>query len=164
MKPQKDISEIIEKITENAPSVDEAIIKLNGYFKQYFWNNHLRIKMGELYLKKGDFVKAGKMLYFKDKPNEAEQRAIVRFKESCKNKHLLILRSFLDKAKVPRGIDVKMSYKIFNLILNVAQQEGSLPVGIVLWIYRYERIRSIEIEKGLIQNYSRNDKSDENVV
>lgn len=153
MKVQKDIKEIIDEMPNDIP-VDESIEKLNGYFKQYFWNNHLRVKIGELYLKKSDFVQAGKMLYFIDNPNELEKKAITRFIASCKNNYLLIFNTLINKSKIPRGIDLKMSSKIFDLILKVSNQEGALPTGIVRWICNYERIRNIEIRRGWIQNYS----------
>ena len=153
MKDQKDIKDTIDTIVKNY-SLDDSLEKLNGYFRQYYWNNHLRITLGKLYLKKSDFIQAGKMLYFKDDPNEIEKRAINRFVESCKNDHLRIFDSLVKKSKNPRGIDMKMSGKIFNLILNISIQEGALPTEIVRWICNYERIKNIEIQKGWIQDYT----------
>ena len=147
MKSQKDIKTKIEELVSSL-STDEAILKLNGYFKQDYWNNYLRISLGKLYLTKGDFVNSGRWLYFKNNPNEAEKRAIIRFQESCKNRQLTIFNSLVNKSKSPKGIDSKMSEELFSLILRITEQEGSLPIDIVRWIYRYNRIRNNESDKG----------------
>ena len=151
MKTQKDIKEKIEEVLGNS-TTDEAILKLNGYFKQYYYNNYLRTSLGKLYLSKADFVTAGKWLYFHNNPNEEEKKAISRFQESCKNRKLVIFNSLVNKSKSPHGIDSMMSEKIFSLIVRITEQEGALPIDIVRWIYIYNRIRNNEIEKDNILN------------
>ena|GEM_PF-4162869 len=150
MRAQKDIREEVEEIAQNEPT-EVAILRLNGYFKQFFWNNYLRNSMGNLYIQKNDLIKAGKLLYFKDDPSEMELEAIEKFKESCKNNKLRIFKELVNKSKLPRGIDMKMSSKIFWLILGIADEEGSLPIHVARWIWNYERIRNIEIKNNWVR-------------
>lgn len=149
MNNQKDIKDKIEELV-SCLSTDEAIFKLNGYFRQYYWNNYLRTSLGRLYLTKGDFVNAGKWLYFQNNPTESEKRAIARFVESCKNRKLTIFNALVINSKIPEGISLEMSEQLFTLIISIAEEEGALPLNIVRWIYRYNRVRNIEIEKGII--------------
>ena len=146
LKPPLDITAKIDEIVSTL-STDKAITKLIGYFKQYYYNNYLRVNLGRLYLKKTDFVNAGKWLYFLSNPNEEKERAIIRFKESCKNNKLRIFNSIIHNSKPPIGIDPSMSEKVFSLILSISEQEGSLPTTIVRWICYFNRVRNIEIKR-----------------
>jgi len=150
LKAQKDIQKDVEEIANNE-AIDIAILRLNGYFKHFFWNNHLRNAMGNLYIQKKDLVKAGKMLYFKDNPSEIELKAIDKFKESCKNNKYRIFQELVTKSKLPRGIDMNMSSKMFRLILGIANDEGALPIHVVRWIWYFERIRNIEIKNNWVR-------------
>jgi len=146
-----------EKVEQIANELNpaEAMNKLNGYFKNNFWNNHLRITIGRLHLKQSDFINAGQMLYFKQNRNESEERAVNRFVESCQRNKLKIFKSLIKPSKTPSGIDIAMSNEIFTLIMSIANQEGSLPKEIVRWICNYQRIRNIEFQKNLLMVDSR---------
>lgn len=147
MKEQKDILDDIEKIV-SSNSVSEAILKLSGYMKKYYWNQDIRTQLGMLYLKKQDFVKAGKFLYFKKNKTELEERSVIRFKESCGNKYVEIFRRLNKLSKPPMGIEIELSKEIFILISNIIHQENGLPKDVALWVCNYERLRRIKIEEG----------------
>ncbi len=147
--------ELLEKIDNIVATHEraEAIKKIEGYFKQFFWNNELRIKLGNLYLQESEFIKAGKMLYFKNQRTESEERAVVRFVESCGNNKMEIFRKLIGnyQSKPPRGIDIQMNKNIFELIFQVLKQENILPKEVANWIIHYERIRNIEIENNTLK-------------
>lgn len=139
-----------ESIIASLPA-KEAITKLEGHLRQQFWNNQLRVILGGLYLQESDFVKAGKMLYFKSNKSEKEERAFTRFKESCGNNKVEIFKKLVLKSKSPRGITIEMNEKIFDLIRQILTQEKNLPNEVARWILQYERIRNSEIKNNLLK-------------
>ena len=141
-----EITSRIKEILKNH-SQDDAIIKLNGFMRQNYWNNELRISIGKLYLIKSDFINAGKYLFFIDNPNEAEQRAINRYKESKKGNKYEIFKDLVLKSNSIKGIDKTTSLKIFNLIHNISEQDGNISKEIVLWICSYVSKINNEITK-----------------
>lgn len=149
---KEEIAEKIKFIIANHDRV-EAIKKLEGYLKQFFWNNELRIQLGRMYLEESDFIKAGKMLYFKSIKTEAEERAVVRFLESCGRNKLVVFKKLIGdyKSKPPRGIDIEMNTQIFNLISKILVQEKVLPREVASWILFYERIRNTEIKNNTLK-------------
>jgi len=152
LKEQKDIRPLIDQIILEEET-SEAINRLNGFLKQYFWNQYLRTKLGRLYLEDGKPVMAGKLLYLVDNLNEEEIACVNKFGDKCGNRKLEILRKILgnNKSKPARGISVETNYNLFRLFTQIAEQEGSLPRDIVLWIYSYERIRNIELKNGWLE-------------
>lgn len=131
-----DLKDKIDTIVENHPT-NKAIISLNGYLRQYFWDNYLRTTLGSLYLRQSNFIKAGKYLYFKNNPNEFESRAIRRFEESLNMDKLAIFNALINRSKTTLGMTSYLSNRIFNLIMGISEQKGSLPTDIVIWISNY---------------------------
>lgn len=152
LKEQKNIESEIDDIISNN-SITDSILKLNGYLKQYHWNQSLRTKLGILYRIDKKYIQAGKLLYFKSSKTKEEKECIEIFKNSCGNKMLVEFRKLIgnNKSKPPRGIDMKTNQQLFNLFREIAVQEGSLPIDVVNWIVNYERIRNIEIQQGLLK-------------
>jgi len=141
LKKQKTIKEKVEKIIKEN-SIDDAIIKLNGYLKQFHWNQYLRTRLGNLYMQQKNYVQAGKLLYLKKNKTEEESKCVGQFSYSCGRKRLQIFREIKgNNSKPPSGIDDETNQEIFKLILKIAQQEGSLPIDVVQWICYYERYR-----------------------
>ena len=149
MKPQIDTKNKIEQIIQTH-SRGEAIVRLNGFFRDFFWDRHLREEMARLYLEKQDYAKAGKFLYFIILSNNENEQAIMAFEESCGFRYSEIWKRLVVESKPPRGIDHLMRARIFQLISNIKNQEGELPIQIVRWLSYYDHIRKLEIQNNCI--------------
>lgn len=145
MKPQLDIKDKVNQIVQSH-SRGEAIVKLNGFFRDFFWNRYLREEMARLYLEKQDYVKAGKFLYLIILSNKEHRQAIKAFEESCGFRYSEIWKQSVVESKPPRGIDNPMRAMIFQLIINIKDQEGELPIQVVRWVSYFDRIRKLEIQ------------------
>lgn len=152
MKKQNDIREIIDKIIRDN-SIDDAIIRLNGYLKEFHWDSYLRTKLGNLYMEQEQYIQAGKLLYLKKVKTRSENDCVDKFCISCGNRAMTIFHKIKgnNNSKPPRGIDMETNTAIFNLFNLIARQEGSLSKDVVTWIWNYERIRNIEIVNGWLK-------------
>lgn len=153
LKKLTDVSPRIEKIiVEN--STDRAIIRLNGYLKQYYWNAFVRESLGTLYLKIGRIETAGKLLYFKKEKNEQELAAVEYFKSSVSHNPTNILKKIIgnNRSRSVRGIKGKVWFGINQLILEIVKQEGEIPKFVQYWIKNVKRIR--RLEKKMLNNHT----------
>ena len=102
VKPPIDIQDKVDQIIESY-TIGEAIVKLNGFFRDFFWDRYLRKEIARLYLEKRDYKKAVKFLYFIVYSIDEHEKVIKAFEENCGYNYFEIWKQTVVKSKTPRG-------------------------------------------------------------
>lgn len=120
---QKRINKDLEK-----GDLEKAISRYEGYFQHNFSNQIRHNEVAQLYIQKGDQVRAGKHLFLKENLLPVERECIELFEKSCGNNPTRILKKYIPKEGFRiKELNLYAKLRMKQLVKESALENGATP-------------------------------------
>ena len=108
--------------------ITRAINRIEGHMVTKATNQNLKNKLGELYLREGEYAKAGKHFYFKVIKTSEEIEAVNIFKKKYGNDPTIILKNLISKESFKvTDLSLFAKKKINLLITQINKEQNIIP-------------------------------------
>jgi len=112
----------------NKGCIDKAINRYEGFFQYYSMNQRLHNEVAKLYIQKGDKIRAGRHLFFKENLTKIELECVNKFKQSCGNSSTIILKKRIAKENFRvKELSDYAKHKLKVLIKEASEESGKTP-------------------------------------
>lgn len=139
---KRSIEERINRIIETE-TIQNAIIQIQGYMEQFYWNRAILNILAELHFKNEDFAQAGKYWFFKENKTEDEKKCVLEYQSSLGFDDRLIARNFIGvRSKSPAKFDHYTKENMLNILESITETEGKLPRFAINWYNHLVKIRN----------------------
>lgn len=119
--------------------IDTAIHNLQGYMRLCYGHSFLCENLANLYIKKNDFRRAGKYIFYKEQLTNQDQEILSIYFQSFGNDKINILKDLIaEGTKSPVRIDYDVKVKLFNMMNEVKAENSFLTKFMWNWYYHFQ--------------------------
>jgi len=121
-------------------SIEDAIIRIQGYMEFYFYLDFVRNKLAELHLENGDIVQAGRFFYLKPHLSDVENKCVQKYVSSRGNDIIQIAREQIGhNFKSPKHLSKSVKIKLYKLILRIKMKDNRIPNFAKNWFNHFKK-------------------------
>ncbi|WNJ17891.1 DUF6584 family protein [Pontibacter sp. G13] len=133
---QAELNKRIKKITKKHDPA-EALKRLYGYMYGYYGHSDLCTEIGNILIKQGELIKAGKYIFFKEHLTEQDLNILANYYQSFGNESINILRDLIGSVyRSPKYVSLAGKERMLFMLNELKQQNGHLPKFTLNW-YRH---------------------------